>query len=101
MLLNLQNSGRGKALRSASTAGEPIRFSSCQLVLVTRTTSFCLPLLGSFFVWKRPEAVIILRDDGTQDSLRVGDTTRTIQLSILCAGILGAWLIWRNLRTHA
>ncbi len=99
--MTLQNSGSGKALQTVSTAGEPIRFLSYQLVLVTRTTSFCLPLLGSFFVWKRPEAAVILRDDGTQDSLRVRDTTRTIQLSILFTGILCAWLMWRNLRKRA
>jgi hypothetical protein len=99
--LTLQNNGRGKALQTAISAGDPIRFSSYQLVHLTRTTSLRMPLLGSLFIWKRPEAVVIIHGDGTQDSLRVRDATRTIQLSILFTGILIAWLMWRNLRTHA
>jgi hypothetical protein len=85
-------------IESKVIAGHPIRIDGDQVVTLTRSIRAHLFGLRGGFVWNRPIAIMIIGEDGTERVLPIRDMTRTSQILLLGAGIIGSLLIWGFLR---
>jgi hypothetical protein len=84
-------------LHRKTLTAKPIATAAGQVTLVARAVHWQLGDRqgGLRLSWLRPVAVEVENQDGERRRIPVRDVTRLAQVTLLAAGIAGAWLVSR------
>ena len=81
-------------------AGRPILTGKIIVTPIAKVLRLQIPGLQGGVIWNRPVAVLVEREDGSQEMIHVRDVTRLLQLTLagLAAGMMIFWLLSRGFR---
>jgi len=84
----------GQLVNIENRAGETIRLDGAKFIPVEKVVQLQPPGMWGFLSWRRPSMVLVEHPDGTEEILKIQDTTRQAQITLLLIGIAGSLLIW-------
>jgi len=81
-------------VRVENLAVKPFDINGTLIVPIEKSTRIQPPGMWGLFHWRRPSAVVVQHQNGSDEVIPIQDATRRAQLLLLGIGLLGSFLIW-------
>jgi hypothetical protein len=81
-----------------TSLGEPVAYAGGRLTLFSRNLVLRSPRGRGVLVWNRPAAVLVKKDDGSEQVIPIVDVTRRWQVALFAGALAGVILFGLGMR---
>ena len=84
----------GRLVSVEHSTDQTIRIGATKVIPVAQAVRVQPPGMWGFLSWRRPSMVLIKHPDGSEEIIKIRDSTRQAQIILVIVAIVGSLAIW-------